>query len=284
MGAYAAITERIICLITSEQQLPWHKPFRVMAPINTISKKPYRGINRLVLSTAGFSDPRFLTFKQALDLGGHVRKGEKGLPVVFWKFERDADSEDRKNSVVCRSFTVFNVEQCNDLDVPEFEAPQVNPDAIKATHDLVDAYKNGPRIKWGFDRACYSPKEDLVWMPKQEAFESSESCFGTLAHELTHSTMHESRLNRKPAAPVKFGSEDYSAEELVAELGAAFLCGDFGIHTQVTQSAAYVKGWLRALKNDRSMIIRAAARAEKAADWILGHREEIEQLAETEAA
>ena len=272
MSAFAKITDRIISLIETEGCLPWAKPWRVNAPSNVVTGKPYRGINRLLLSVAGFTDPRFLTFKQALMLGGSVRKGEHGLPVVYWQFSDVEDETDsRKSKALCRAYTIFNVEQCEGLNLPVIETPIHSADAIQAAQILVDGYKDHPAIVHGGEVACYIPSRDRVMMPVREAFESGEAYFGVLAHECIHSTGHESRLQRPGVTdPISFGSENYALEELIAELGAAFLCAESGIENRIEQSAAYIAGWLEALRNDKSLVIKAAGGAQRASDWVRG--------------
>lgn len=272
MSAIAKITDRIISLIEAEGCLPWSKPWRVASPANAVSGKAYRGINRLLLSVSAFSDPRFLTFRQAAILGGSVKKGEHGLPVVFWQFSDEEDETDSlRSKALCRSNTIFNVQQCEGLNLPEFEAPIHSADAIQAAQHLVDGYANHPVIVHGGEVACYIPSCDRVMMPPRESFASGEAYFGVLAHELTHSTGHGSRLQRPGVTdPISFGSATYALEELVAELGAAFLCSEARIENRIEQSASYIAGWLDALKNDKGMIIRAAGAAQRASDWVLG--------------
>ncbi len=284
MSSYAAITDRIISLIETSGELPWNKPWNVLSPVNAISSKPYRGINRLVLSVAGFSDPRFLTYKQATDLGGHVRKGEKGLPVVFWLFESREEEDDTHPSKkyaapLNRTYVVFNVEQCDGLDLPAIEARcEFNP--IVVAEDIVRGYKDRPSITHLGDRACYIPSKDLVLLPVAESFDTTDTYYSVLFHELTHSTGAAKRLARNAVLdPIHFGSETYAQEELVAELGAAFLCADSGIENTVERSAAYVQNWLQVLRNDKSMIVRAACQAQRAADYVLGRVDEKIQRA-----
>ena len=275
VSIYSDITNRLIDKMQESGALIWFKPWRSVAPVNGASNRKYSGINKLILSTSGFADPRWFTYRQCSDLGGYVKKGEKGLPIVFWKA---SDEEERllgKPKFISRTFFVFNSEQCIGLNLPEIATPTFNADALKAIDKLILGFGDAPPIKWGAEQAYYSPKLDVVAIPHKLAFVSSEACFATLAHELSHATGHSSRLNRTSITePISFGSEVYSQEELLSEISAAFLCGEFGIQNTITQSAAYVQGWLSALKNDPTMIVKAACQAQKSADWILGRSSE----------
>ena len=281
MSVYDIVTERII------QQLeagvaPWRKPWTSSEPSNFVSKKAYRGINVFLLSCSGYASPYFLTYKQATQLGGQVRKGEHGHLVVFWKWNnpvRKLDKQDEdtpqaktRNAPILRYYTVFNVEQCDGLTLPE-TGRTIEP--LEAAEAVVSGYTDAPKIQGG-QQASYSPTQDTVTMPARNTFESAPAYYSTIFHELAHSTGHKSRLNRKEVAEsvISFGSNDYSREELVAEMGAAMLCGKAGLNETVPQSAAYLKHWLGRLKEDSRLIVMAAASAQKAADWILGQRPE----------
>ena len=222
----------------------------------------------------GYSSPYWVTFKQAKERGGTVRKGERGTQVVLWKpvrknVEVDGANEDR-SFLLMRTFTVFNVEQCDGVETPEVE-PLPERDPIEACESIVIGYLDGPSISHGGNRACYAPALDAVRMPERGQFKSSEHYYGTLFHELAHSTGHESRLNRDTLiAPKPFGSEDYSKEELVAEFAAAFLRGQAGIELDVEHSAGYLQHWIKVLKDDRKLLVSAAAQAQKASDRVLG--------------
>jgi antirestriction protein ArdC len=221
-----------------------------------------------------------VTFRQAKQRGGHVRQGEHGAPVVFWKWHdlEDRDSGEPKRVPVLRYYTVFNVQQCESVAAPAVAAPEREHSPIVAAERIVADMHEPPIIRPGMAGACYSPLEDVVSMPRPEVFDSGEAYYATLFHELTHSTGHTSRLDRglgEQLAP--FGSPDYSREELVAEMGAAFLCGEAGIlEPQLPQSAAYIAGWLQRLRNDRRLVVNAAAQGQKAADWILGRKADVE--------
>lgn len=273
--AYDVITDRVIEKLEAGT-VPWTKPWHGSAgmPKNLVSKKQYRGINVFLLHCLGYESPYFLTYKQATKLGGHVRKGEKGCPVVFWKWLIKSDEDGTEHRLpLLRYYTVFNVCQCDGIEAPALDVPEREHNPIEAAEQITNQMQNRPEVRHGHTGASYSPSEDLVRMPRPEVFDAGERYHATLFHELTHSTGHASRLDRNlDTALAPFGSPDYSREELVAEMGAAFLCGESGIlDTNIEQSAAYIDGWLRKLKNDRKLVVTAAAQAQKAADFILGH-------------
>ena len=270
--AYERITERIVALL-EQGTIPWHKPWQVKTgwPHNYVSQKPYRGINAFLLSAMRCESPFWLTFRQAIELGGIVRKGEKACPVVFWKPTKIADresGEDKKISIL-RLYHVFNTAQCDGLgDAPFVRdiSPVVKP------AEIVAHMPEPPIIKHGMASAFYSPQEDSIGIPLQERFESEECYYTTLFHELIHSTGHETRLKRATLAETNgFGSDPYCKEELIAEMGAAFLCGQAEIAERtIESSAAYIKAWLEKLQSDKTLVVQAAAQAQKAADFIMG--------------
>jgi len=279
LNVYEIITEKIISLL-SQGVIPWSKPWKPEAGehMNLVSGKPYRGINVFLLGCAGYDSPFWLSFKQAKKLGGSVKKGEQGSIVVFWKWIIKEEIEDNgekkyKKIPLLRYYTVFNLEQCEGIDAP---APVLEPvekkNPIKEAQTIVDGMPNRPAIVHGGNAAAYSPAPDRIKMPELEQFVSSEEYYSTLFHEMTHSTGHASRIGRKDIEHVKpFGSVEYSKEELIAEMGAAFLCAVAGIENKtINNSAAYIQGWLKELKNDKKMVVFAAAAAQKAADYIQG--------------
>ncbi len=276
---YKFITDQIVEKL-EQGTIPWHMPWSADGPRNLISDKPYRGINVFLLGSLGYMSPYWLTFKQAQSLGGHVNKGEKGTPVVFWKtykkMETDPDTQqtEKQERFVLRYYRVFNIEQCT---LPAEEVPQEDPttkefDPIPKAESVVKAMPNAPELTHQSQRACYSPLLDVVNMPRPESFDTPENYYSTLFHELTHSTGHESRLNRKGITdPVRFGSQSYSKEELIAEMGSAFLSGHCGIEDRILDnSAAYINGWLGRLRNDPKLVVMAAAKAQKSSDYIQG--------------
>lgn len=270
-------------------------------PPQGIDGHHYRGINRFLLalveSGMGYESPYWLTFHRALQLGGNVRRGEKGALVVYAnKTPKEVEVENEQGEKERRlqfcpflkAYTVFNLEQCEGITADNLpknarevvkRPPLVIPDEIREAGEAVwNGYTNPPRrLPEGGGSAYYSPSADEVKMPKAETFESGADYYATLFHEMIHSTGHESRLARidKPAA---FGTKDYGKEELVAEMGAALLCNHSGILPQVfDNSAAYLGGWIKTIREQPSILISAAAAAQKAADWILGTKQEEEE-------
>lgn len=275
---YDIITERIIAIL-QKGTVPWHKPWvaggAMALPKNLQSGKPYRGVNIFLLHSMEFSSPYWLTFNQALERGGNVRKGEKSTPVVFWKWlEPDEASPDKKKVPMLRYYSVFNVEQCDGIEYPKPEAKTFEFTPVESAEKIVESMPQRPEITYGGSSAAYSPTLDIVRMPNREQFEKPEEFYDTLFHELTHATGHESRLNRSGVADKnehnRFGTDPYAKEELVAEMGAAFLCANAGIvERTLDNSAAYISNWLERLKNDTKLVVHAAAQAQKAADFIL---------------
>ncbi len=258
--------------------VPWRKPWHsdAVLPISLATGKPYRGINSFLLGITPYSDHRWLTFKQVQERGGQVKKGQKSTMVVFWKqWEPPTESDEAKKRIpVLRYFHVFNVEQCEGLDVPELYRPQQlnEPQRIERAELLVKSMPNPPSIAEGGRSAWYRPSDDHVQMPPLSAFETSDSYYATLLHELGHSTGHETRLHRKEVTgSIRFGSGAYSKEELVAELTSAFCCATVGLdNSLIDNSASYIEGWLKVLKSDPKAVVIAAAQAQKAADYIRG--------------
>jgi antirestriction protein ArdC len=294
--AYEAITARILDML-SQGQIPWRRPWRTikgsgMQHPRNISGNRYRGANWFLLGMLSYPNPIFLTYRQAQALGGHIRKGERGFPVVFWKLLQitedtatEADQVGRKIPFA-KTYTVFNESQCEGLSLvlPEVGPVPVTFDPIQEAEALWDGMPQRPELHYGGDRACYMPGLDLVKMPLRGAFGAAEGFYETLFHEAGHATGHTTRLNRKELmAALHFGARDYSLEELVAELCAAFLCAEAGIDQAVIENqAAYLQGWLEKLQKDQSAFVTAAARAQKAADFILGRR--VHGAGEVEAA
>jgi antirestriction protein ArdC len=282
---YQVITDRIIAQL-ERGVVPWQKPWQggEQMPRNLISRHEYRGVNVFLLHAMCFESPFWLTYKQASELGGHVKKGEHACPVVFWKrLQKDDSSEpDGKKTIpFLRYYSVFNVAQCEDIPpdkIPVQNGNQREHCPITEAENIVAAMPKKPEIRHGGGRACYSPSLDCVTMPKPETFCSGQDYYSVLFHELTHSTGHESRLNRKGVGATDgewsaFGSSPYAREELVAEMGAAFLSGHAGIiERTLDNSAAYIQSWLARLKEDRRLIVQAAAQAQRAADFILGRK------------
>ena len=223
-----------------------------------------------------------MTYKQAQDLGGHVKKGEKSEIIVFWKFLEVEDKEtgDHKEIPLLRHYCVFNAQQCEGIDYTKLLEPVERiSDPIAVAEAIVDNMPNRPRLVVDqMPKAYYSPSEDFVHMTKRSTCISDSAYYDTLFHELTHATGHKSRLDRMEGdtAWCKFGSKPYANEELVAECGAAMLCAEAGIFQEtLDNSAAYIANWLIRLENDNRLVVHAAAKAQKAGDYILG-RSQVE--------
>lgn len=286
MNAYDIITTRIIELLESGT-VPWRKPWLNGAAKNLVSGKEYRGINSLLLGCSAYSSPYWATFNQIKARGGFVRKGEKGAPVLFFRvLDKDDENARERRFPLARHYTVFNTEQSSGLDVPATRAfGDVDP--IEACEGVIKSYPNPPSVRHGEARAYYAPSIDTVNMPSRALFESSEAYYSTLFHELSHSTGHASRLGRQGVTDsIAFGSHAYSKEELIAEMGASFLAGETGIApATLDNSAAYISAWLKRLRDDRKLVIEAAAQAQKAADWIRGRQKQASpDLPEEQAA
>jgi antirestriction protein ArdC len=276
VDAYQLVTDRIVAALEAGH-VPWHRPWANVddRPRSLSTGKTYKGINVFILTAtamaAGYDSPWWGTFKQIQERGGMVRKGEKGTPVVFWKFieKKDPLTDEIKKIPFLRYFTVFNASQADDLVVPT-SSPDPYAE-LKTASQIVSRYVDGPKVVHTGNRACYSPWFDRVMMPKSGQFEDVEAYYSTLFHELVHSTGHESRLARKSlVTPTPFGDPDYSREELVAEMGAAFLNAEAGIPPNYPQHVGYIAHWIEALKGDSKLLVQAAGAAQKAADRILG--------------
>ena len=276
---YQVITDRFVEQL-EKGTVPWQKPW-ISCVQNIVSRKPYRGINAFTLGMTDRTSPFWLTFKQALDLGGHVKKGEKSLPVIYYKIldKRDGAGnpvirEDGRPARIpfVRWANVFNLDQTEGIEAPRIGAAQSVAQPLEKAAAIVENAKLCPIHHAGF-AAVYSPKEDEIRLPAPTTFRSIEDYYQTLFHEMTHATGHEKRLNREGITlPVKFGSERYSKEELIAELGAAFLANEAGTLNQVQfdNSAAYLASWIQKFENDPKMIVSAASQAQRSADVVLG--------------
>lgn len=252
----------------------WHKNQR--SAMNLISKKPYQGINSTILNLSSFPSPYFVTFRQAQELGGTIKKGERGLPVVFWKIFESNNLDETKTKTIplLRYYTVFNVTQCEGLSdhVPNDEAFTRPFSPIEAAEKIVADMPNRPQITHGQGRAYYQPSTDIVNMPDKDTFFSDTDYYSVLFHEMGgHATGHQSRLNRTTVTNATlYNRHEYSKEELIAEFTASYLCAHAGIEQgTIENSAAYIGGWLKALKNNKSWLIMAASQAQKAVNYIV---------------
>lgn len=265
---------------------PWHKPWNTSGGPRNIAGRAYRGINQFLLGLAPFANPNFLTFRQAIDLGGNVKKGEKGLPVVFWKRwtpgakedvddaeEAEARDEKPRSVWVLRYYTAFNVEQCE--GIPKEKLDAISPKRFKhrpipEAEAVWDGYADRPALANGTS-AFYEPATDRIVVPPFTSYRNREDYYSTLFHEAGHSTGHPSRLDRKENIGAHFGTAKYGREELVAELCAGILCNRCGIVRTLKNSAAYCKNWAGVIRDAPARaVVAAASAAQRAADYILG--------------
>lgn len=280
---YKQVTDKIIADL-EQGELTWLKPWsggnaegRIIRPLRH-NGMAYSGINVLMLwgaaLEAGFNSAHWMTFKQAQELGAHVRKGERSNPVVYastiTKNEEGAEGSEAERVIpFMKVYNVFNVEQIDGLPEHYYAKPGPVIDAAqRIEHAETFFATTGAVIRHGGSRAYYSEGSDHVQTPAFEAFRSPEAYYATLAHELTHWTKHKTRLDRDLGRK-RWGDEGYAREELVAELGAAFLCADLALTPEPgTDHAAYIQSWLKVLKEDKRAIFAAAAHAQRAADYL----------------
>ncbi len=288
---YSLVTDRILEALDNGVAV-WTQPWSVDAHKNMNSGRNYRGINQLLcqmyMDANSYEHNLWLTYKGAQKLEGNVKKGEKSHIVVLWKWIKkeapeDAIDDEPITFPILRYYSVFNVDQCEGIEVPVLEARQINPN--EEAEKVIAEYEDGPEITFGGSGAWYAPKKDVVNVPVQKSFVDDDAYYATLFHELGHSTGHESRLNRKGIMDtIRFGSEDYSQEELCAEICAAMLGAKTGIDpSTVDRAASYIDNWRKKLGEERKWIVNAAAQAQKAADYILGVTYEEEESSSSES-
>lgn len=285
-NAYEKITDQIIAALEAGC-VPWAKPW-VDGPLTrSYHNRAYRGINAMLLTSwAEMKGLRgcWLTFNQIKKLGGSVKKGSKSISVVYWKWiEKEMEDDNGTKKVVkrfpmCRYYNVFSICQTEGIEDPAWVTkglPAENTvDPIDAADAIWENYKGAPKLRHGGNSACYHLLTDVISMPLPSQFQSAETYYSTLFHEAVHSTGHKSRLDRAGVSHDfhGFGSETYSKEELVAEMGSAYLAGAAGISDMnlIEHNAAYIQSWIRVLKGDSKLAVIAGAQAQKAADHILG--------------
>ncbi|MFD0766111.1 ArdC family protein [Mucilaginibacter lutimaris] len=295
---YQEVTDAVIEQM-EKGNLVWRCGWRDSSlPSNVTTGIAYRGWNVFWLNfntmIKDYETPQYLTFKQALNLGGNIRKGEKGVKIIYWaaielkqqnhesQLVDNKDETSNRQRMVPKVYTVFNIAQVEGID---FREPIVNHSTIvekvTACEELIDNMPDRPVLETDGICPVYFPVRDTVSVPGITSFVSAEEYYAALFHELAHSTGHATRLGRKEITEAAaYGSEPYSREELTAELTAAFLCALTGIGQQtIENSAAYLQGWLGALKNDKTLLIKAAGQAQKAADYIRNIRTELAHVA-----
>jgi len=281
---YQIVTDRIMTALEMEE-VPWQKPWNSVngGAYNRVSGRRYSLINQMLLSHSG----EYATFKQWTELGGQIRKGEKGEMVVFFKWpdqdkenqtednKEETQTEERSRRPVLRYYKVFHISQVDGVEPIERQIPVYNADPIEEGETVFRNYVSREGIRVEIEpsnEAYYSASQDLIHLPELSQYQKPNEFYSTAFHEAAHSTGHESRLNRAGLKKPTFGSEVYSKEELIAEIGSCVLLNTLGIETDhsVTNSVAYIRGWLKALSNDKKMIIYAASQAEKAVNLIIG--------------
>ncbi len=280
---YQQITDKIIAALETGTA-PWVKPWSSHgAPRNAITNREYSGINTLLLAMSPYANPLWLTYKQAASAGGTVRKGEHGTQVVLFKPFTIADKNDAESAEkvipLLRSFVVFNVQQIDGLPEKYTQAVQPQMDSF-ADNQKAEALLAQAVIEHGMSRACFIPAVDVIHMPHKNDFKTVPDYYSTVLHELVHWSGHKTRLNRDFSG--RFGDSAYGFEELIAELGAAFLCAHCAIDGQL-QHDRYIASWLTVLRADKRAIFTAAAAARKAAEFLVGATEEEEEQASTPA-
>lgn len=302
---YQNVTDRIIAAL-EEGAAPWLKPWqspdcRLALPRNAVSNRFYSGVNILLLWLAaeehGYKQSKWITVKAANELGGHIRKGEKSTLVVNYKpverekldengntiFDEDGNPEMERFAFL-KTHHLFNIEQCENLPAhlyDSLEQPVADPlkpyQEFAEIRQIIDGINLRVDVKPS-DRAYYRPSTDVVVMPEMKQFNSEADYYSTLLHEMTHATGHKNRLNREGIASgkAKFGNQIYAFEELVAEMGGAFLCAYLGFDT-VPQNASYLAIWIDVLKSDKKAIFRATGKAREACDYMLDTLQVMQQ-------
>jgi antirestriction protein ArdC len=280
-SAYDRVTERMLELL-EKGVCPWRRPWNRLGgrPRNFVSDRPYSGVNWFLLEAMAFDLPWFMTFNQVKAKGGKIIKGSKGIPVVYWgKLEAKQDEpkeegEETRKIPFLKAYVVFNACHVEGVDFPEVaEAEPLDFSPIEAAERVVKGWSDAPEVLHGYRHACYISATDEIQLPPKARFASCEEYYATRFHEMGHATGAKSRLDRKLEGT--FGDGDYSREELIAEMTAAFLCAHCGIDNSVVEnSAAYLQGWIRILKGDSKLVVTAASQAQKSANLILGAFEE----------
>lgn len=265
---YEMVTDVIIEKL-NEGTIPWNQPFVNGGAVNWKTQKPYRGINTMLLSSGEYA-----TYKQIKEAGGKVKKGSKSSIVVFWKL-LDVENEEtghEEKIPLLRYYRVFKVGEQTEGIEPKRKNQRFEHDPIEEAETIIKNYMGKPSISYKNEGAYYQPYFDYVNVPPKSSFPKIHDFYNVLFHELIHSTGHQERLDREGITNFdKFGSERYSKEELVAEIGASMLCGIVGIENKtIDNSASYIQSWLQALKNDKTLVVKASQQAQKASDFIQG--------------
>lgn len=274
---FTIVTNRIIEQL-EKGKVPWRQPWSEAGPPkNMVTGRAYRGLNVLLLSSLGYPHNLFLTLKQINELGGVVKRGEHACPVVFWsqKETTKEGTEEKETKRILRYYSVFNIDQCMSIPEERISELYLNENVVIETCEaVVENMPQKPKIQHKEQEAYYVPKTDIINMPKLKSFVDSEAYYTALFHELIHATGHESRLNRESITNVeKYGSEAYSEEELIAQIGACFLASHTGCSLKhFPNDVAYIQGWLSRLKGDKRLVLFASSKAQRATDFILNNQ------------
>jgi antirestriction protein ArdC len=286
LSLHEIVTNRIIDALESGA-VPWTRPWRNSAPCNAVTKRNYRGINTLMLWLAaqerGYECNGWMTYLQAKTMGGQVRHGEKATGVIWWKPVNGSSSDEAEPEEsthrfwFARTYWVFNVDQVDGIeDVRKsLDSPILEFTPLYRCEKLVETY--GADVRHGGEQAYYSRQGDYIQLPPPSSFESREAYYSVLMHEITHSTGAAHRLNRDLTG--RFGSDSYAREELVGELGSAFLTAQLGIPHQTRANASYIASWLKVLRGDKRAIFEASKLAQQACDYISPPPSEVESAA-----
>jgi antirestriction protein ArdC len=271
MNVYEIVTDRILSEL-AKGNIPWRRPWRTEGPaINYVTRKEYRGINRLLLGGG-----EYLTFKQIRERGGKVKKGERSSIVVFWKQLEIEEEGEKKTIPMLRYYNVFSIHQTEGINTKLEGVVRIEHEPIETAENVFATYTSRENIEVKHidpNRAYYQPATDYINLPELSQYDIAEEYYSTAFHEAAHSTGHSSRLNRVKMEAA-FGSASYSKEELVAEISAAYLCEHVGLDADktITNSAAYIQNWSAKLKADPKLVVLAAGAAEKATEFILNSR------------
>lgn len=279
MNIYATVTDRILKQL-EQGVVPWRKTWASGLPKSLTTGREYRGINILILGNSEFNSRYWVTYREAMRLGGHVRRGEKATTVIYWHWRTEKDLErlrqktGKDDFAPCVPFAnaVFNLEQVEGVHPPKDDIPLTCLNSNELADQVLAMMPDKPEITHArTDRACYNRVDDRVTLPHLGQFESAAGYYATLYHELAHATGHARRLNRFTDAQGD-REERYSFEELVAEFGASFLCAHAGIVDPTNQalSASYIDGWATVFRKDNRILLKAASAAQRAADYIRG--------------
>ncbi len=297
------VADRILELLDRGELPPWEQPYQMSAPMNAISRKPYRGINHWLIRVThlekGYEDPRWLTLKQANQLGGSIRQGEHSSAIVFWKHvekdseekgrdpdsragnPHDADEKKRPDSYwLTRTYRVFNVEQTRNCQLEPLAIAIYEHDPLEAAEELTERITAGMTIitrQQMTEPPHYNIRKNTITVPTKETYKSLPQWYNTVFHEVVHATGHPSRLGRFTTECTDEQMHSYGLEELIAGMGSAMLCQEAGLEREtLEQNAAYIKNWRDAILADKSMVLRAAGKAQKAVDYVMQQREELQ--------